>query len=90
MGLLLSINHLLNFAAPAVVLALLMPLWGRWMGAGAIRPHGYLRQCAVHAGLGVAVLLAGLWFGGRDAMMLTYGALVLVAGTAQWGMRGLR
>ncbi|MES2608646.1 MAG: hypothetical protein V4679_00325 [Pseudomonadota bacterium] len=44
----------------------------------------------MHAGLGVAVLLAGLWFGGRDAMMLTYGALVLVAGTAQWGMRGLR
>ncbi len=90
MGLLLSINHLFNFAAPALVLALLMPLLGRWVGAGATRPRRYMGQCAVHALLGLAVLGAGLWVGGRDGMMLTYGALVLVAGTVQWGMRGLR
>ena len=40
---------------------------------------------------GVAVLAAGLAVFGRDGMMATYAALVVVCGTVQWlAMRGWR
>lgn len=89
MGLLLSVNHLFNFLLPALVLALFMPLLGRWTGSPASWPQGWWRQCLLHLVLGMAVLLAGLWIGGRDGMVATYGALVLTAATVQWllGMR---
>jgi hypothetical protein len=35
------------------------------------------------------VLLAGLWFFGRDGKMLTYAALVVASATVQWVMLGL-
>ena len=41
---------------------------------------------AVHAVCGVAVLVAGLVVQGHDGEMATYGALVLVAATAEWVM----
>lgn len=86
MGLLLSINHLLNFLAPAFVLGALMPFLGRWMGFAAAWPARWWQQSLLHALLGWAVLLAGLWLGGRDAMMASYGALVLASGTLQWAL----
>lgn len=81
-------GHLLNFVAPAAVLALL--LWGlprlwprsrksRWVAR---------RELLVLFGLGVAVLLAGLIVFGRDGKMLSYAALVLAQGTLVWWLRG--
>jgi hypothetical protein len=84
--------HLANFAAPALALALLMPWAGRWVhGRSGFSPR-YLVQAGVGFAVGLAVLLGGLWWFGRDGKMATYGALVLAMGTAQWligaGWRG--
>jgi len=90
MGLLLSVNHLLNFLAPALALALAVPLAGRWTGSPVAWPRGYWRQCLLHLLLGLAALTAGIWLGGRDSMMASYAALVLVTATTQWGMALVR
>ncbi len=87
MGLLDGINHLLNFVAPALAVALMMPLLGRLVVAkGAARP-AYLVQAAVVFGVGLAVLLAALWFWEHDGKMLGYAAMVVACATAQWLMQ---
>jgi hypothetical protein len=90
-----TLIHLLNFAAPALVLALLLPLAGRFVtrvsGQKRTVDMAWLTQAAVHSVAGLAVLAAGLWFFGRDGKMATYAALVLVMATNQWLMtRGWR
>jgi hypothetical protein len=82
------IGHLLNFMAPALVMALL--LWGMprlWPKArkGRWTPRTELLALSC---LGVAVLLAGLIVFGRDAKMVTYAALVLAQGSLVWWVRG--
>ena len=89
MGFLLSVNHLLNFRAPALALALCLPLAGRWTGQAAAAPQRFWRQVLLHLVLGLAVLGAGVWIGGRDGMVATYAALVLVGATVQC-MLGMR
>lgn len=81
--------HLANFVLPALALAVLMPLAGRWLiGQSAM---SWPRRMLCHAAAGLAVLLAGLWVQGHDGRMATYGALVLVAGTLEWALhRGWR
>ena len=81
-------GHLLNFVAPALVMALL--LWGAprlWprarRGRGAART-----EFLALSGVGVAVLLAGLICFGRDGKMTTYAALVLAQGSLGWWLRG--
>jgi hypothetical protein len=82
------IGHLLNFAAPAVGVAVL--LWGLprlWPKARAGR-WAARKELVVLCGLGVVVLLAGLVVFGRDAKMLSYAALVLAQGSLAWWVRG--
>ena len=77
--------HLFNFVLPALVMALCMPLVGRWvMGVGRSR---LLRRMGMQALCGLSVLVAGLWLNGQDGKMSTYIALVLVAATAEWWMQ---
>jgi len=82
--------HLTGFAAPAVFLALLLPLGSRLLlrrQAGAAL--GW--QVAVVLLAGLAALAGGLWWFGRDGKMLTYAALVMAAASAQWlAVRGWR
>ena len=76
MGPLDSLNHLLNFLAPAFWMALFMAMLGPLVlrsSRGLGRSTQWLLDFAVCS----AVLLAGLWITGRDGKMLTYGALVL-------------
>lgn len=77
--------HLLNFALPALAMALCMPLAGRWvMGPGR---SSLPRRMGIHLLSGLAVLSGGLWLHGLDGMMSTYMALVVVAATAEWLMQ---
>lgn len=83
--------HLSGFAAPALVLGLLMPLAGRWLLPSHRAAFPYWKQAVIGAGSGVLALLAGLWWFGRDGKMATYAVLVLVLATVQGLMaRGWR
>lgn len=76
--------HLLNFAAPALALAVLVPLatrlWGRKQSP--LLPWG--GQMAFNFVLGVAVLAAAVWWLGPDGRMLGYAGLVLAVASSQW------
>lgn len=83
--------HVLSFIAPALALAVLLPLGGRVL----IPRHQVLiswwGQVALNAVVGVAILTAGLWHFGVDGKMATYAALVLGVALSQWvGSAGWR
>ncbi len=69
MGPLDSLNHLLNFLAPAFWMALFMAMLGPLVLRG---PRGLGRgaQWLLDFAVCSAVLLAGLWITGRDGKML--------------------
>jgi hypothetical protein len=83
MGPIALAGHLANFALPALVLAVLVALAGRWLMPR--RLAGRLGVAtAVNFAVGLAVLVAGLAWFGRDGKMATYAALVLAVATSQW------
>ena len=88
----LLINHLLNFIAPAALLALLLVGLPRlFFGFFASkRPfvQSWWAQVAINFVVGVLVLVAGLVLLGRDGKMLTYAGLVLATATSQWLLLG--
>ncbi|OGB10132.1 MAG: hypothetical protein A3E79_14920 [Burkholderiales bacterium RIFCSPHIGHO2_12_FULL_61_11] len=84
----LLINHLLNFMAPAALLALLLVLLARLFFGffSSKRPFAksWWVQVTIIFVANVLILTAGLLFFGHDGKMLTYGALVLGAALCQW------
>lgn len=82
--LLASVNHLLNWLAPAFFMALGMVSCARIfkMNQGAVL--GYKAQIAINFAVGCLALLAGLWWLGRDGKMATYALLVLSSALCQW------
>ncbi|MEO7548461.1 MAG: hypothetical protein ABIT82_08570 [Ramlibacter sp.] len=91
MGPLQLATHFAGFAAPALLLALLLaaiaPVFmPKRPGAPA------LWACAaINFVAGLVVLATGLWWFGRDGKMATYAALVVVVATSQWlASRGWR
>jgi hypothetical protein len=84
MGFLASINHAINFLAPAFWMALLMPLGARLLirkRPSALSMKGLI---ALHFVVGCVVLAAGVVVFGNDGKMLTYLALVLAVASSQW------
>jgi hypothetical protein len=85
-----ALIHLLNFAAPALALALLLPFLARFVVRFSNTKRavslGWLAQSAINFVAGLVVLTVGLWFFGRDGKMTTYAALVLVLASTQWVM----
>jgi hypothetical protein len=81
-------NHLLNFVAPAAVVALLVVFMSRFFIQNRPLDQGNTAQAAINFVVCVVVLTAGLWFFGRDAKMLTYVAMVLASATVQWVLLG--
>ena len=84
MGFFDAVNHVLNFFAPAAVLAAALQLGGRflerkWPIASAL----YARAAIIFIASCVS-LLSGLLVFGRDGKMATYGLMALAAATAQW------
>jgi len=86
MGLTEVINHLLNFALPALAMALSLPLLARLAAWGRVVRPSFRVQLLVNFVAGLAVLLAGLWFWGHDGKMATYMAMVVVCASVQWLM----
>lgn len=83
--------HLLNFAAPAFFVALVLALLFRLALHKRSATVSLWVQVAVTFAAGLVVLLAGLAWFGRDGRMATYAALVVVCGSAQWWLlRGWR
>jgi len=75
--------HLLNFSAPALAMALLLPLGARWV----LRlqgPMSWWRQMLCQLLVGIGVLAGSMVVLGRDGKMAGYAALVVVAATLQW------
>ena len=84
MSLLDIIFHLANFIAPALALALALPVCDRFLLEKSPAAPVLYAQVAIIFVVGVVVLSAGLWLLGRDGMMATYTALVLCTASAQW------
>ena len=76
--------HLLNFVAPALVLAVLMPVLARLLLRRQVPLLAWWGQILVNLVVGVVVLLACLWWLGRDGKMLAYALLALAAASSQW------
>ncbi|GAB3769920.1 hypothetical protein GCM10028796_35790 [Ramlibacter monticola] len=84
MGFFELLDHLLSFAAPALVVAL-----GVTLAAPLVLPRttagpGWWARLAINCAAGLAALGAGLWYFGRDGKMATYAALVFAVATVQW------
>jgi hypothetical protein len=89
MGSLSMANHLLGFAAPALVVGLLVALGARLFASKSSMSWWW--QAGLNAVAGTAVLVAGLWFFGVDGKMAAYAGLVVAVATSQWlGGRGWR
>lgn len=83
--------HLLNFAAPAFFLALLLPGAARLVMPNGTGMPAWWAQAAINFVVGSVVLGLGLWLFGRDGKMLTYAALVAACALCQWlVLRGWR
>ena len=83
-----AVFHLMGLLAPALGVAVLLwlgLLWRRGRRKSAGKPG---RQLGWLVLVGVAVLLAGLAYFGRDGKMATYAVLVLAQGTLAWRFRG--
>jgi multisubunit Na+/H+ antiporter MnhB subunit len=78
------LKHLLSFSAPALAVALLVALAGRWLTGKSGQRPGWAVSFAINFVAGLAVLAAGLWYFGRDGKMATYLAMVAVVATCQW------
>jgi hypothetical protein len=83
MGLFDLMNHLFNFAAPAVFVGVFTAVAAPWMLPKASRRRALLLPALVNSGVGLCVLAAGLWFFGNDGKMASYLALVLAAAASQ-------
>jgi hypothetical protein len=88
MGFLDAANHLLNFLAPAMAVALLVALFARLFKLNRPLAQRFIAQAAINFVACAAVLTAGLWFFGRDGKMATYVAMVLVSASVQWVVLG--
>ncbi len=83
--------HLLNFLAPALGLALLLPLLARLFVKKQVLLLPWWAQVLLNFLVGAAVLALALWWLGRDGKMMAYAALVLALATSQWvWVRGWR
>jgi hypothetical protein len=91
MGPLAVLLHLLSFVAPAVAVGVLVALASRVVAPRGVRPRRWWLPFVLDSAVGVAVLVAGLWFFGRDGKMATYAALVVAVATCEWiARRGWR
>ena len=83
MGPLDLLNHLLNFAAPAVMVGFLLAYGAPIIYRKATIDRTGYAQAAINSVAGVLALALGLWFFGRDGKMASYGAMVVFCAASQ-------
>jgi hypothetical protein len=76
--------HLLNFAAPALAVALLVASFARFLMPGPLGAVSWWASIAINSIAGLAMSAAGLWHYGVDGKMATYAAVVVAVATSQW------
>ncbi len=86
MGVVDFIVHLLNFAAPALSIALLVTLFARILVRKQAVALVWYAQAAINCVVCLVLMLAGLWYFGRDGTIASYAAMVLGCATSQWWM----
>ena len=84
MGPLDLLFHILSFCAPALTVAFLVAGGARVFMRGAAPGGSWWGHAAINSIVGVAVLVAGLWYFGVDGKMATYAALVAAVASCQW------
>ena len=81
-------DHLLNFVAPAAVVALLLVLSSRVFGRFFTLKRPVIQsiwvQIAIIFIVNVAILVVGLVLFSNDGKMATYAAMVLASALCQW------
>ena len=77
------LNHLLNFLAPALFVALVLALGAQACFPKRTRLRPWYLAAAIHTLLGVVWLLLGLVLTGQDGRLVTYAGLILVTATSQ-------
>ena len=86
----LLLDHILNFIAPAAVVALLLVLAARLFNRCFVSNKSFVQsiwaQAAIIFIVNVFVLVAGLVFFNNDGKMATYAAMVLAAALCQWAL----
>jgi len=76
--------HLISFAAPALVLAGILPAAGRLLFRRRRATPSWWLQLLINALVGSLALGLSLWFFGRDGKMAAYITLVLAMASSQW------
>ncbi len=82
------VNHLLNFALPAVAMGVMMPLLSRLLWRKTAVKRSLLSQMIISSLACVVVLLAGLVIFSTDGKMMTYIGVILAAAGCQWWFQG--
>jgi hypothetical protein len=88
MGVLDALWHLIGFVMPAACIACVLPLFARIFKQNRPIAGNFIAQSAIIFIVCIVILVAGLFITGRDGKMITYLAMVLAGGTAQWWLSG--
>lgn len=86
MGFLALVNHAVNFVAPAIWLALWLPLLSCYVMKKKPVVRTLYVQAAIQLVIGCVTFGIGLVVFGHDGKMATYLALALALATSQWLM----
>jgi hypothetical protein len=79
-----AIWHLLNFAVPALGVAVGAAVGCKLLWRRELAPVSHARLAVGGAAGGLLALLVGLAVFGRDGLMASYGLLLLCCGLSQW------
>jgi len=86
------LNHGINLLAPAIWMALLLPIWSRIIFRNRHIAPAFIAQVAINFVVCSLALVIGLAVFGRDGKMLTYLTMVALSVSTQWllikGWRG--
>jgi hypothetical protein len=84
------LNHIINFALPALAMGVMVPLFSRLIWRKTPSKRSLKSQMIVTTLACLAVSFAGLVIFSTDGKMATYAVLVVVAAVCQWWYQGWR